>query len=211
LPLALLGEADVEMRGVPQERLFNDSRYQKVKETWCAAMLGLGYQKHVASCLVAVNDSPQRGDVDLFLSTGGRDFGFQLVEVMEPERRRGAEYKGFANGSLRSIPYQPERGRIEGPVWIAEKIKQKVEKNYAGAKALNLLVYLNFSALQIQHADVIDASRPFLDRFASIWVVSNLWLGSLYVGNDLGRIDGWGQIFTPEEAMERFDAYRDRD
>jgi hypothetical protein len=196
LPLALLDEADAEMRGVPQERLFNDSRYQKPKGKWCAAMLGLGYEKHVAPCLVAVNNTSQRGDVDLFLSTGGHEYGFQLVEAMEPERRRGAEYKGFANGSLRHIPYRPERGRIEGPAWVAEMVKQKVEKSYAGAKALNLLVYLNFSAHQIQHADVVDATRPFLDSFASVWVVSSLWLGSLHVENDLGRIEGWGQIFT---------------
>jgi hypothetical protein len=75
---------------------------------------------------------------------------------------------------------------------------------------LSLLVYGNFSAHDLQHAEVKEAARPYLDRFASLWVVSNLWLGSLYVGNDLGRIDGWGIIFTPEEAMERFDNNRKR-
>src|SRR5687767_6564006 len=103
-PLALLDEADTEMHDVPQERLFNESRYQKIKEKWCAAMLGLGYEKHIAPCLVAVNDTPQRGDVDLLLKIGEREYGFQLVMAMEPERRPGAEYKGFANGTLRGIP-----------------------------------------------------------------------------------------------------------
>ena len=72
-PLALLDEADAEMCAVSQERLFNDSRYQKVKEKWCAGMLGVGYEKYVAPCLVAVNDTPQRGDVDLLLRTGERE------------------------------------------------------------------------------------------------------------------------------------------
>ena len=78
-------------------------------------------------------------------------------------------------------------------------VGQKVAKNYADSVELNLLVYTNFTAHQLQHAEVLEAVRPFFPTFASIWVVTSLWLGSLHVANNLGRIEGWGIIFTPEE------------
>src|SRR5207248_2862249 len=135
---------------------------------WCAGMMGLGYEKHVGPCLVAVNETALPGDADFFLETAGKQYGFQLVEAMEAGRKRGAEYKGFANVTVRAIPYAPERGRTEGPAWIADKVRQKAEKNYADAAALNLLVYLNFSAHQIEHRDVVSAARPWCNRFASV-------------------------------------------
>src|SRR4051812_24144552 len=90
---ALMKAAKNEMASVANEHLFNSSKYEKSREKWCAAMLGLGYEKCAAPCRVAVNDSDQRKDVDLLLETEGREYPFQLVEVMQPDRQRGAEYK----------------------------------------------------------------------------------------------------------------------
>lgn len=120
---------------------------------------------------------------------------------MAPDRARGAEYKALAKGEIRGFSYEPERGRIDGPQWIAGGIAKKTAKNYAGAGDLNLnlLVYADFSARQLQYAEVLAAARPHLATFASVWVVTSLWLGSLYVSNGLRRIDGWCTIFTPEE------------
>src|SRR2546427_458924 len=95
-PQALMKAAKGGMGGVPNERLFNSSKYEKSREKWCAAMLGFGYEKCVRACRVAVNESEQRKDVDLVLETEGREYPFQLVEVMEPDRPRGAEYKALA-------------------------------------------------------------------------------------------------------------------
>ncbi len=198
-PVALLQQAKEEMAAVANHELFNSSTHEKSREKWCAGMLGLGYEKCVAPCRVAVNNSRERLDADLFLEAAGREFPFQLVESMEPRRRRGAEYKALAAGDLKGLAYEPDRGRIEGPQWIAAAIAQKVAKNYAGSKGLNLLVYANFAGHQLGHAQVVEAARPYFPTFASIWIVTSLWLGSLHVANDLGRIEGWGIIFTPEE------------
>ncbi len=200
-PRPLLDEAKQELAAVDQAKLFNNSKYEKSREKWCAGMLGLGYEKHVAACRVAVNDSRERVDADIWLKTAGRQFAFQVVEVMEPERRRGAEYKALAGGLARGFGYDTERGRIDGPQWIANAVAQKVAKKYADAEQLNLLVYANFSAHQLQHVDVVNTARTYFPAFASIWVVTNLWLGSLNVSNQLGRIDGWGIIFTPEQYL----------
>ena len=182
-PLALLAEAKRELAAVTNEKLFNSSNYEKSREKWCAAMLGLGYETCVAPCRVAVNDSRENVEADLFLDAASREFPFQLVEVMEPGRRRGAEYKALAAGDLKGLKYEPDRGRTEGPQWIAAAIAQKVAKNYAGSAGLNLLVYANFTAHQLQHAEAFEAARPYFPAFASIWVVTSLWLGSLHVAN----------------------------
>jgi len=203
-PLALLEQADREMSAIPQDRLFNEAAHRKLTEKWCAAMFGLGYERHVAPCSAAVNDTADH-EADFFIKVGNREYAFQLVETMQPERQRGAEFKALARGEVRAIPYEPERGHREGPNWIANTIAQKRAKHYSNAAALNILVYANFTARDLQHADVLKAATPDLRTFASVWVLSSLWLGSLYVGNDLGRIDGWGVIFTIEEANARFD------
>lgn len=200
-PRELLDRAKRELAAVPQDELFNSSLHTKSREKWCAGMMGLGYEKCIGPCRVAVNDSDQRQDADLFLDVGGSEFPFQLAEVMEPGRRRGAEYKALAAGDRKGFAYEPDRGRLEGPRWIAAGIEQKKQKHYAGAAELNLLVYANFAAYQLQHAEVVTAARPYLDAFASVWVVTNLWLGSLSVSNALGRIDGWGVIFRPEDYI----------
>ncbi len=149
------------------------------------------------------SDSAKRNTsrADIWLKTAGRQFAFQVVEVMEPERRRGAEYKALAGGLARGFGYDTERGRIDGPQWIANAVAQKAAKKYADAEQLNLLVYANFSAHQLQHVDVVNTARTYFPAFASIWVVTNLWLGSLNVSNQLGRIGGWGIIFTPEQYL----------
>lgn len=59
-PRELMKSAKEEMSSVPNERLFNSSQHEKSREKWCAAMLGLGYEKCAAPCRVAVNDSEER-------------------------------------------------------------------------------------------------------------------------------------------------------
>src|SRR5688572_4326017 len=92
-PLSLLEEAEEDMAAVPQDRLFNDAKYRKLTEKWCAGMLGLGYEKYVSPCRVAVNETKERMDVDLSLEIDRQEYPFQLVEAMEPGRKRGAEFK----------------------------------------------------------------------------------------------------------------------
>ncbi|HEV2545909.1 MAG TPA: hypothetical protein VGU20_01090 [Stellaceae bacterium] len=202
-PNALLLEAENEMSAVEQERLFNDARHQKSREKWCAGMFGLGYERYLHPCRVAINATKFRTDADFFLEARGARFPFQIVEVMEPGRRRGAEFKGFANGTVTSIPYEPERGHFDGPQWIARLIKQKVAKSYANATSIHLLVYANFPARALQHAAVVAASARYRDSFASAWVLTNLHLGALWAGDDLGRLEGWAELQTIEQYNER--------
>ena len=110
-PVVLLASTEQELESTPFVKLFNDSNYQKLTERWCAAMFGLGYSKFVAPCKVAVNESRYREDVDFYLRAAKHDWEFQLCEVQEPGRRRGLEYKQFADGTVRTTAYDAERGQ----------------------------------------------------------------------------------------------------
>lgn len=202
LPEVLYKQAISEMRAISQVELFNESRHKKSQEKWCAAMFAYGYFKFLHPCEVAINETMERRDADFFLKTNGRVYAFQLVEAMNPSRRRGDEYKGFADGTIKSIPYEPERGHLEGPWWIAEKIKLKAEKNYAGMAELNLLVYANFSARDLRRAAVVDATSEFHGKFASIWVLSNLYVTTICIANDLGNLESWGSVSALEELPD---------
>jgi hypothetical protein len=200
LPRVLLAQAREEMASIPNAELFNNSAHQKLREKWCAGMLGLGYELGAAPCLVAVNESQDNLDVDIYLLSNGLEFPFQLVEAMEPGRRRGQEYKRVESINLQGISSSSlEEGHKNGPRWITEKIKQKVEKHYEASTKLNLLVYANFSARQLEYEDVCTAARPYLSSFSSVWVVSSLFLGALSITNELKKVNGWCQIFTPEQ------------
>ena len=124
-PVALLASTEQELALIPSVDLFNDPTYQKLKERWCAAMFGLGYSKVIAPCQVAVNEGRYRADVDLYLRAAGRDWEFQLAEVQEPGRRRGLEFKQFADGAVRSIAYDADRGKREGPNWLTVTCSRK--------------------------------------------------------------------------------------
>jgi hypothetical protein len=85
----------------------------------------------------------------------------------------------------------PERGRLEAPAWIRQAIDLKREKHYSSAEDLNLLVYANFSAGQLQCDEIANACEAAVDSFASIWVLSSTHLYSLSAGSGLPKTRGW--------------------
>jgi hypothetical protein len=199
-PAAVLAAAETEIESTPSEKLFNASKYQKLLERWCAGMFGVGYSKFVAPCQVAVNeDRRYRQDVDMFLRAGGRDWEFQLAEAQEPGRQRGLEFRRFADGTVRTIAYDPERGRLEGPQWLGEAVALKKAKLYESSQALHLLVYGNFPAQQLDYVDVVDALSPFREDFASIWIVTSLHVASVFSPPDLAEVKGWGVVRSIED------------
>jgi hypothetical protein len=195
-PAALLASAEREMEPIPHEALFNDSQYQKLTERWCAGMLGIGYSKFVAPCEVSVNESAHRLDIDLYLRTARCEYEFQLAEVQEEGRLRGLEYKQLAAGNRRTVPYTPERGRLEGSKWLAEGVRKKAQKRYAGSASLHLLLYANFSARKIEHNEIAAMLAPFSMNFASIWIITSLHVCSIFSPSEMGEIGGWGEVRT---------------
>jgi hypothetical protein len=196
-PASLLVSTEREMEGIPSVELFNDSRHKMLRERWCAAMFGVGYSKHVAPCTVAVNESRYRADVDMFLRAADQDWEFQVTEVQTPGRRRGLEFKQFADGNVRLAAYSVDNAQVLS--WLAQGAEHKKAKRYSGSHGLNLLLYANFAVSGLEYELVAAALSRFAQDFASIWVVTSLHLCSAFSQPGLGEVRGWGPIRSIED------------
>jgi hypothetical protein len=198
-PRTLLDRTKEALSQVPHAELFNDPKYQKLREAWCAAMFGLGYSKHVACCEVAVNDGPIRQDVDLYLRADSHIWGIQLAEAQKPDRRRGAEYKR-GDAKLYQVPFPSDAiDNKEAPAWLASAVEKKKAKNYATSASLNLLIYANFGGPGLSYPDVATALAKYAGDFASIWIVSSLHICSVFTSTGMGPVPGWGKVRDPSE------------
>ena len=198
-PRAVYDEAERQRLAMePIRYLGNEGA--KLREKWAAGLFGIGYEEHVAPCRVAVNDTKEQVEADFFLETDGpQPHAFQLAEKMDPARKRGDEYREIvaarARGESKLFHYDPEEGRRLGADWIAEAVASKAGKCYAGAECLHLVIFANFAAKELQHADLVAATAAFASTFASIWFLTDRHLATLHACADLGNVPGFGQIF----------------
>ena len=159
-------------------------QHQHLKDSYCAARFAIGYERHVQPCQIWVNPK-QNSATDFVLRTPRRDFEFQTVIADVPERRIGDEYKPDAELGK---PYRPGRGTAEGPAWIASKVLQKVDKKYADARNLSLLVYAMFDHNGLDYAAMCDSLPQDAGTFASVWVITNHHICSLRSCAELGSV-----------------------
>ncbi|MBV9859358.1 MAG: hypothetical protein JO038_04550 [Alphaproteobacteria bacterium] len=190
-PELVLNGANRRIDELSQSELFNSPKNAKLLERWLAGLFGVGYERYIDDCEVCVNTSHIREDSDFFLRVGHSTYGFQAVEVQEPERRRADEFKALERGEVKSYPYEPERGRIEGAQWIRDAVKRKIGKRYSNPDLLNLLVYANFSAHQLEAAAVTREICELSPRFNSVWVMTDTHFFSPYSTEDLGILKLW--------------------
>jgi len=194
-PNKLLKIAKLEMASIPNEELFSKSKYQKLTEKHAAATFVVAYGKYVRKCQVGLNETKNRMDADFFIEVDDKKWPFQLTERQEVGRRRGDEYKLMANGKKETLPINPG-GKIESIKWIKQAIERKVERKYAGGESLNLLVYENFSFYEIDYGKLKTMAARYIGKFASIWIISNSRVCSLFSYPELGKIVGWKKLST---------------
>jgi len=127
----------------------------------------------------------QNSDTDFVLRTPTRDFAFQTVVADVPERRLSDEYKRDAKPTR---PYRPGRGSAEGPSWIASKVQQKLDKTYAEARKLNLLVYAMFEHNGLDYAAICKSLPQAACTFGSIWLITSHQICSLHSFTELGAV-----------------------
>ena len=201
-PIDLLMECREELASIPRTSFITDPEHRIRREKWCATVFGTGYAKYVAPCRVAVNESRNREDADFFLAARGCVFPFQTTMRLCEGRRMDEEYKKLAEveSRIESEPermgeflstlltqYRPALGSEKGPEWIETAIAKKVRKRYAGAPELNLLIYANYDA-QGQDVRVIrDRAKAHRDEFASIWIITDRAICSLYSNDRIGN------------------------
>lgn len=182
---------DAELQFVPSKALFDKPEYQKLQEKWCAAAFGIGYEKYVRPCSVGVNDTPQFVEADFFLQTEDVTYSFQITEVLEKGRKRGAEYKAYESGEIIPYTWKEPKERISS---IREAIENKVKKHYSGAAELNLLVYVNIKSNDLEYANILESVTSTKDKFSSIWLISNSRICSFFSKPEIGQIIGWREI-----------------
>lgn len=196
-PDVLLQKYENQCTNISDVDFFNRSKsdYQKLREMWCAGTFGKGYSKFVFPCEVGINLSNFRLDADFFIKVKGNYYPFQIAEALEKGRLRGQEYKNFKKGSIQSVPYRPENGRINGPNWIKNVVKKKVDKVYEDSQALNLLVYANFHATELDRDEIIKLLGTFQSNFQSLWIITNLEICSIFSVEALGKINAWSRVY----------------
>jgi len=183
-PRSFFAAVEAEMVPLSNEKFFNDPKHQHLRDRWCAGSFGVGYSLYIEQCSIAMQPLDRTDDVDFFLKVGKPEFPFQTVEVQKPGRRRGHEYRRPPT----LTPYRPAAEGDDGPGWLRSGVKGKLDKHYATAKHLNLLVYANFNAEQLEWATVAEALAEFEGHFASLWVMAHHVLGSVFSTPELGAV-----------------------
>ena len=138
---------------------------------WVAGKLGQVFENKYASVrILMTEEQDSETDFELLLDDD-KPLRFQVTELLDPDRKRGDEYKERAKGGEFLQPYGPARGMQEGPDWIASAVKNKSNKNYDPKP--HLVVYANFHAEDLDKSDISCRCRPYKDRFPSFWVLQN--------------------------------------
>ena len=179
---------------IPDKDYFADS-YKPLREAWCAAVFGIGYENYLGACRVRVNSG---SFPDFFLKTGSNEFFMETTEVLAPGRRRHDEYRDPARPPVRMVP--PEQFDLDGsksPGWVRQAIERKVRRYRAGTQTTHLLVYINVHALGLDLNKIRDACIDYNSSFQSIWLISGQYIATLFVSqearNIIGCIDGFGE------------------
>jgi hypothetical protein len=171
------------------EAFFRDPAHKKTQEMWCAAHFSRGREKHFGQCFVHISDSDEQTDADFELEVSRDRHRFQITELMQPGRRRGDEYKGGESGKAHLEDWTP--GTEHGPTWVREAIEKKANKRYAGARDLNLLVYLNFPAYEQRFDVILRECAEAAQHFASVWLLNGNAICCIREGDGFDRTNGW--------------------
>ena len=169
-----------EREPISDDAFFNDPAHQWLRDLWVAAHFGRAYGEFIDRGTLEF-DWNRTHEWDFLLHTRNHSEPFQITEALEPGRRRGLEYKQVESGERPRTSLESwEPGTRFGPTWIKSAIERKKNKNYAGAKSLNLLVYANFPAYQLELDAVKVECSELASEFLSIWVITGRHLGLLH-------------------------------
>jgi hypothetical protein len=196
-PRELKARLEETAAALPRGAFIRDPRQQHLKDIWCAAHFGIGYERHVEPCKVRVN-TEQNSDTDFILRIKKGDFPFQTTLADVPGRKMGDEHSPNRDAAS-LMPYQPGRGSAEGSEWIKSAICRKRAARYSDASTLNLLVYANFSTNGLDYETVKRIADEPAGAFGSVWVVTNHQISSVGRRGLCGYLDGFHLIYPPEE------------
>ena len=190
-PEQLLAKYRAIRANIADREFFRSPKHKKTQEMWCAAHFACAFDQYLERCDILIDDVDAQTDADFDLQVNGVSYPFQITEVLEPERRRGDEYR---NGLPPVRADDWSRGSELGPSWVRAALEKKLMKQYAGADRLNLLAYLNFGAWQQQYVDIRNECANVSKHFASVWLLNGNALCCIQPSPALKAFEGWMMI-----------------
>jgi hypothetical protein len=190
-PAELLAKYRAIREQISDKEFFRSPKHQKTQEIWCAAHFASAFDQYLDQCDILIDDTDTQTEADFDLCIKGVSYPFQITEVMEPERRRRDEYR-HGLPTVRADDWS--RGSQLGPSWIKAAIEKKLQKQYAGAKTLNLLAYLNFGAWEQQYVDIRNECASVSMHFASVWLLNGNAMCCIQPSSILKAFEGWMMI-----------------
>lgn len=179
---------------IPQNKFFSPEN-QHIREAWCAAQLGLGFDKYIGRCEVKVNSGEFP---DFFLKYNGCEFEFENTEVLREGRLRTKEYREKSDSSIEHISQaEMEYNETKAPEWVKNAIEKKASKYKENAKSVNLLIYVNINSSRFDINKIREACLEYEDTFQSVWLLTGQYVGTLFMSKEgvmLGEIDGFSCI-----------------
>jgi len=168
----------------------SDLKYQKYREAWGASLLARGVLAYFKPCEVRLCE----GDFpDFEIRAGEVVHPFEFTEVLEPEYRRGDEYKKERTGPIysREVKFANVGEAVK---WIFEGIKRKAEKRYG--PGTHLLVYVDFQvANAIDLALVRKRCKRYETTFKSMWLLFGFGIAQLFPSDEFGTVClKWSEI-----------------
>lgn len=183
----------------------NDPKYKILKEGWCAATFGLGYEQYTEEkCYVILNSSEFP---DFTLVINGDRYDFENIMVMERDRKIGEEYRKAEYAKkrgevfIRKVPdEQITANEQELPKRVRDAILCKQKRYGASAQNVNLVIYLNIFAFDISLETVRRYCVDLSQSFESVWLLTGHYIATLlHTGRTRLRIvDGFFELHIPE-------------
>lgn len=198
-PDQLIEKHEALRQSVASSEFFQNPKYKKAQEEWCAAQFSQGYERHFAPCSVLIEVPDPQSEVDFYFEVDSNLYRFQVTEVLEPGRRRGDEYADAVPGTTTLEDWSA--GTDHGPEWIEGAISKKL-KRYGNVSDLNLLVYVNFPTYELPFARVSGICQAVAAHYASVWLLTGDALACVKSNPNLGELQGWLGILLepPSEA-----------
>lgn len=162
-----------------------------LRAQWTAGHLG----EALESIGLAVKGRIVGDDADFELTVNQSILRFQHTEATHPEIKPGKEFTARRKNPLHGTPYEPQRGMQEGPHWIADSIRRKVDQHYS--VRMNLIVYASFDAEDLDVEALRAVCARHRQEFLSIWIIQDHRVVQLFASN---QTSGWALswIYFPE-------------
>jgi hypothetical protein len=169
-----------------------DNRNQRLREMWCAARFGIGYETHVGECTLEIESEDERREYDFHLRALGSRLPFQIAEVLDSGRRRGDEYRGRTRKQVtEALDRRPSQGDWYAAKRVREALASKNQKYRTGSAGLHMLLYVNIKASSVPWASVANATEHEAKAFASVWLLTQDLFCCIHSGKVWSGFVGW--------------------